>query len=178
MNRLFCAPLVFVLFLLASFCLNVSQLEAQKPTPADRAKLESQLKDLQNQIAALKQNKKIKQSLLADVEVYAKAAEWILKHNEFYKPQYVKDTFQVLETGLKRAQQLQAGKPEWTQQTGNVIFGYYSKIDGSVQPYALTIPAAFYQKQIDAGLSMSNCTAEAENAMKYFHRASESQRTA
>lgn len=146
MNRLFCAPLVFVLFLLASFCLNVSQLEAQKPTPADRAKLESQLKALQNQIAALKQNKKIKQSLLADVEVYAKAAEWILKHNEFYKPQYVKDTFQVLETGLKRAQQLQAGKPEWTQQTGNVIFGYYSKIDDSVQPYALTIPEDFYQK--------------------------------
>tara|TARA_R110002095_G_scaffold137217_1_gene118931 strand:+ start:4269 stop:6236 length:1968 start_codon:yes stop_codon:yes gene_type:complete len=147
MNRLVCVPLAFVLCLSASIFSNLSQLEAQEPTPEDRAKLESQLKTLQSQIAELKQDQNIKQSLLADVEVYSKAAEWILRHNEFYKPQYVKDTYQALETGLKRAQQLKAGTPEWTQQqTGTVIFGYYSKIDGSVQPYALTFPADFKSK--------------------------------
>ncbi|MEQ9065249.1 MAG: hypothetical protein RLO18_00930, partial [Gimesia chilikensis] len=68
------------------------------------------------------------------MEIYAKAAEWILRHKEFYKPQYVKETYQVLETGRQRASQLAAGKPEWTDPKGTVLFGYYSKIDGSVQP--------------------------------------------
>ena len=68
------------------------------------------MKALQKQISELKQNPEIKRELLADVEVYAKAAEWILRHNEFYKPQYVKDTFQVLQTGLQRAKQLKTGK--------------------------------------------------------------------
>ncbi|QDT40445.1 Prolyl oligopeptidase family protein [Gimesia alba] len=146
MKRLFCFPILVALIVGLSLCSNPSQIQAQEPAPEDRAKLEQQLQDLQKQIKDLKQNPKIKKSLLADVEVYAKAAEWILRHNEFYKPQYVKDTFQILETGQKRAQQLQVGKPEWTQQTGTVIFGYYSKIDGSVQPYALTFPADFKEK--------------------------------
>ncbi|WP_339728737.1 prolyl oligopeptidase family serine peptidase [uncultured Gimesia sp.] len=146
MKRLFCFPIIVVLIFGLSLCSNNSQLQAQEPAPGDRAKLEQQLQELQEQIKVLKQNPKIKKSLLADVEVYAKAAEWILRHNEFYKPQYVKDTFQILETGQTRAQQLQIGKPEWTQQTGTVIFGYYSKVDGSVQPYALTIPTDFKEK--------------------------------
>lgn len=146
MKRLFRFPILAALVIGLSLCLNTLQLQAQEPAPEDRAKLEQQLQELQKQIEVLKQNPKTKKALLADVEVYAKAAEWILRHNEFYKPQYVKDTFQILETGQKRAQQLQAGKPEWTEQTGTVIFGYYSKIDGSVQPYALTFPADFKEK--------------------------------
>ena len=146
MKRLFRFPILVALIFGLLLCSNTSPLQAQEPASKDRAKLEQQLQELQKQIEVLKQNPKIKKSLLADVEVYAKAAEWILRHNEFYKPQYVKDTFQILETGQQRAQQLQVGKPEWTQQTGTVIFGYYSKIDGSVQPYALTFPADFKEK--------------------------------
>ncbi|MFK7778702.1 MAG: prolyl oligopeptidase family serine peptidase [Gimesia sp.] len=146
MNRLYCFTIVCLLVFSASFFSNLPHLEAKEIKPEDRIKLEKQLKELQSQIALLKQNQKIKKTLLADVEVYAKAAEWILRHNEFYKPQYVKDTSQVLETGLKRAQQLKAGTPKWMQQTGTVIFGYYSKIDGSVQPYAITFPADFKTK--------------------------------
>lgn len=143
MKRPFCFS---ILVTLVSLILFSNQLEAQDATPKDRAKLEQQLQELQQQVATLKQNPKIRKNLLADVEVYAKAAEWILRHNEFYKPQYVKDTYQILETGKQRAAQLQAGKPEWTKQTGTVIFGYYSEIDGSVQPYALTFPADFFEK--------------------------------
>lgn len=146
MNRLISLSLFIALVLSALILSSISKLEAQEPSPQDRSKLENQLKELQQQIKQLKQNKDIKQSLLADVEVYAKAVEWILRHNEFYKPHYVKDTSKVLEAGLKRAQQLKAGKPEWMQQTGTVIFGYYSKIDGSAQPYALTFPKDFKSK--------------------------------
>ncbi|MEQ8633451.1 prolyl oligopeptidase family serine peptidase [Gimesia maris] len=146
MNRLRIAPVLFILTFWVSLSLNPALLLAQSPSPEDQAQLEKQLKALQKQISELKQNPEIKRELLADVEVYAKAAEWILRHNEFYKPQYVKDTFQVLQTGLQRAKQLKAGKPEWTEQTGTVIFGYYSKIDGSVQPYALTFPSDYKEK--------------------------------
>ncbi|MCH9655168.1 MAG: prolyl oligopeptidase family serine peptidase [Planctomycetes bacterium] len=146
MNRLFCFSIIISLVLSASFFANTQRLGAQEPAPQERAKLEQQLKELQTQITQLKQDQKIKRPLLADVEVYAKAAEWILRHNEFYKPQYVKYTDQVLETGLKRAQQLKAGTPKWLQQTGTVIFGYYSKVDGSAQPYAITFPSDFKTK--------------------------------
>jgi pimeloyl-ACP methyl ester carboxylesterase len=146
MHRSFCSRFVFVLALFALLVSTFSNLSAQDAPPADRAKLEAELQDLQQQIQKLKQDPKIDQSLLADVEIYAKAAEWILRHKEFYKPQYVKETYQVLETGRQRAQQLSVGKPEWTDPVGTVLFGYYSKIDGSVQPYALTFPADFKQK--------------------------------
>ena len=130
MNRLCIAPVLFILIFCVIFSSDPVRLQAQSPSPEDQAQLEKQLHALQKQISELKKNPEIKRELLADVEVYAKAAEWILRHNEFYKPQYVKDTYQILETGRKRAQQLQIGKPEWTQQTGTVIFGYYSKIAG------------------------------------------------
>lgn len=146
MNRLFHICIAFLFVLSFSLFSNNRQVEAKEPKPEDRTKLEQQLTELQAQLAQLKQNQKIKRSLLADVEVYAKAAEWILRHNEFYKPYFTKDTYKVLETGLKRAQQLKAGNPEWLQQTGTVIFGYYSKIDGSAQPYAITFPADFKTK--------------------------------
>lgn len=146
MHRSLCSRFVPAL---AFFALLVSApviLSAQDAPPADRKKLEAELQELQQQIQTLKQNPQIERSLLADVEIYAKAAEWILRHKEFYKPQYVKETYQVLETGRQRASQLAAGKPEWTDPKGTVLFGYYSKIDGSVQPYALTFPADFKQK--------------------------------
>lgn len=143
MYRRRCILIILLFIFSVSNFSHLPSLQAQGPTPADRTDLETQLKKLQAQIEQLKQDQNIQRSLLADVEIYAKAAEWILRHNEFYKPQYVKDTYQALKTGMQRAQQLQAGKPEWLQETGNVIFGYYSKIDGSAQPYAVTLPTNF-----------------------------------
>jgi Prolyl oligopeptidase family len=44
---------------------------------------------------------------------------------------------------MERVQQLRDGKPGWTSATGLVVRGYVSKIDGSVQPYGLVVPASF-----------------------------------
>src|SRR5262249_17256181 len=49
----------------------------------------------------------------------------------------------LLKQGLERAQQLRDGKPLWTAQTGLVVRGYVSRIDGSVQPYGLVVPASW-----------------------------------
>ncbi|MCA9114709.1 MAG: prolyl oligopeptidase family serine peptidase, partial [Planctomycetaceae bacterium] len=121
---------------------------AQQPFPSaetlgiseeQRQNITSQLEQLQQQVVELKkQDGDLR--LVADVEVYAKAAEWILRHNEFFRENYAAQTLKALETGLERAKQLAAGESPWTSTTGTVIRGYYSDVDGSVQPYALTVP--------------------------------------
>jgi len=135
----------------AVFCLvfgSASLLVAQQPFPssdslriseAERRQITQKLSKLQTAVYTLQQGKH-PERLLADVEIYAKGAEWILRHGEFYRPGYAKDTVSALETGLERAAELSAGKPSWVNKPGSVILGYYSKVDGSVQPYALSLP--------------------------------------
>ena len=48
--------------------------------------------------------------------------------------------------GLDRAKALKAGNAPWATQTGGVLRGYTSKIDGSVQPYWLIVPADYQFK--------------------------------
>ena len=49
----------------------------------------------------------------------------------------------LLEQGLERAKQLRDGKAPWNTATGLIVRGYISKIDGSVQPYGLVVPASY-----------------------------------
>ncbi|MGK4455721.1 hypothetical protein, partial [Klebsiella pneumoniae] len=49
----------------------------------------------------------------------------------------------LLEQGHQRADQLLAGQTPWLRQTGPVVRGYISKIDKTVQPYGLVIPANY-----------------------------------
>ena len=96
------------------------------------AELESALRQLRPRIA---------DDLIVDAEVYLKAARWIVRFDEFYTAAYAAQTLAVLDTGLERARQLAAGDPGWPRQSGSVCRAYRSRVDGSVQPYALTIPA-------------------------------------
>jgi predicted esterase len=81
---------------------------------------------------------------LADIEVYLKAATWITQHDEFYRKEYGDWTVEALERGLIRAGQQAQGEAPWFQHTGRaVVHGYRSRIDGSVQPYAVTLPAEY-----------------------------------
>jgi acetyl esterase/lipase len=49
----------------------------------------------------------------------------------------------LLEQGLERARQLAAGQAPWASQTGLIVRGYVSRIDGSVQPYGLVVPESY-----------------------------------
>jgi hypothetical protein len=125
----------FVLFALLS-----STLVGQPPpastlyhaTPEERREIEQRIADLD---AALQP-----QRARVDAEVYLKAAQWILRFDEFYTKAYVGQTLAVLETGLQRARELAAGEPGWPKRKGWVSRAYRSRVDGSVQPYAVTIP--------------------------------------
>ncbi len=81
---------------------------------------------------------------LPDVEICAKAAEWIVRHGEFSKPGDVEDTFAALALGFERSAALREDggfdRPSWLREPGTVVLAYRSRVDGSVQPYALTLP--------------------------------------
>jgi len=80
----------------------------------------------------------------ADVEIGAKAVHWILRYNEFHKPNYLDNTAAALALAETRLAELIAGKPSWLARPGqSTVLGYYSALDGSVQPLAVTLPKTF-----------------------------------
>jgi len=111
------------------------------PVPsADRAELETGLKQLAAELEPLR---KAKGDLHADVEIFYKAVHDALAHDEFLNAKDIPSGKELLKVGLERAKELKEGKPGWATATGSVVRGYVSKIDGSVQPYGLVVPASY-----------------------------------
>jgi predicted esterase len=83
--------------------------------------------------------------LLADLEIFLQAATAIVRHDEFFHPDAGKWTVAALERGLKRAEQAAEQKFPWLKEPAGktVVRGYRSRIDGSVQPFAITYPKDF-----------------------------------
>ncbi len=75
-----------------------------------------------------------------DVEIFSKAVLWAVELNEIYSIKQVADAKNLLKVGNERLADLKSGKTPWKAATGQVVRGYRSKIDGSVQPYGLIIP--------------------------------------
>ncbi|MEJ7609423.1 MAG: hypothetical protein WKF37_24895 [Bryobacteraceae bacterium] len=110
------------------------------PSVAEIERVREKMRELQSQLSRIKKSG----DLHADVEIYLKAADWILRHpEEFYSKAYYDNTLAVLDRGLARAQELGAGKPSWTTAKGRISRAYRSRIDGSVQPYGLLIPESY-----------------------------------
>src|SRR5207253_870346 len=81
--------------------------------------------------------------LLPDVQVYHKAVDWALRYDEFFDVREFATARRLLQQGQERARQLREGQTPWTTATGLVVRGYVSRIDGSVQPYGLVVPAVY-----------------------------------
>jgi hypothetical protein len=155
-----------ILGILAVITLAVLSLLAQQPPPSpaggapagggrgqappryemtaqDRQALQAKLDELDPLVRALKA-KMGEVDLVADVEIHGKGARWML---EFPQDVAVQDdvTFarEMLDRGIERAKQLQNGQSPWTAQKGKVALGFYSALDGSVQPLLLTIPQSY-----------------------------------
>ena len=82
-------------------------------------------------------------ALLPDVEIYASAVRTRSRHDEFFNIKEVAVGEEVARAGHGTSQQLREGKAPWNTATGLVVRGYISKIDGSVQPYGLVVPASY-----------------------------------
>ena len=128
------------------FCLTSLQAAEVKPVPPlgvevgadDRKALEAGLTRLNASIARLKGN-----PLLPDVLIYHKAVRFALEGNEFFKTDEILKARELLREGQARADALAHGEAPWTTARGLVVRGYISKIDESVQPYGLVIPASW-----------------------------------
>jgi pimeloyl-ACP methyl ester carboxylesterase len=119
------------------------QAKVFPPTPEQKTEIHAKLAELSARIAALRA-KKTDSQLLADLQIHQKAADYILRFpEEFFGPNYAAETLKALELGIARANELEAGTASWTKKTGNVLRGFVSNIDGSMQPYGLTIPASY-----------------------------------
>ncbi len=79
-------------------------------------------------------------ALLPDAEILHKAVDWPLRYDEFFDVKQVEFARRLLTLGRERVTQLRAGTATWTDATGCIIRGYRSKLDNSIQPYALVVP--------------------------------------
>lgn len=83
-------------------------------------------------------------ALLTDIEIFRKAALWVVRHDEFYGKDAAERVLAVLDRGLLRASQQARGEAPWAHETGrSVARGYRSRLDGSLQPYAVTLPTDY-----------------------------------
>jgi dienelactone hydrolase len=109
--------------------------------PGDRAELEAGVAELGKQIDAVREALKSdprRLALLPDVQIYHNAVRYPLVYGELLD---VRQARAALAEGLKRAAALRGDKPEWVNASGPR--GYVSRIDGSVQPYLLVVPAGY-----------------------------------
>jgi hypothetical protein len=112
----------------------------------DRKTLTSAAAELGDEIKAMRTELAKKPALLEllpDVQIYYNAVHYALKYDEFYAPGEVTVAKKLLQQGHDRAKNLRDGQAPWNRATGLVVRGYLSKIDGSVQPYGLVVPASF-----------------------------------
>jgi dienelactone hydrolase len=128
-----------------------------KLADADRTELQAGVEALGKNIERLRLDLKAKPALLEllpDVQIFHNAVRYALTYDEFYAPSELAVARKLLNQGTERAQLLREGKAPWTTATGLVVRGYLSKIDGSVQPYGLVVPASYqanipYQHRLD-----------------------------
>lgn len=113
---------------------------------ADRAALTTDVDTFGREIETLRAELKTKPELLRyvpDVQIYYNAVRYPLLYNEFYNVNQIGTAKDLLAQGRARAKSLREGDAPWTKQSGLLVLGYVSKIDGSVQPYGLVVPETF-----------------------------------
>ena len=113
-------------------------------TADKRAELEAGLKELRVKIDDLRKRNNAKiNELLPDIEIFHKAVNDALVYQEFFDPKEVEYAPKLIAAGLERAASLAKGESPWTSQTGLVVRGFISKLDGSIQPYGLVVPDSY-----------------------------------
>lgn len=111
---------------------------------ADRQELTEGLTSLQAKIERLSQSASpTVKGLLPDILIFHRAVDQALRYQEFFDAKEIPVGKSLLQQGHQRADQLLAGEAPWTRQTGLVVRGYISRIDRTVQPYGLVIPATY-----------------------------------
>ncbi len=111
----------------------VAALSAEQEATAEKTLAEAQ--------AAFEAVKKHPRS--ADAAIFLKAVRFALDFDEWYdkKPEdNLKKVNALLDEAKKRIASLKENKTPWMDGAGQKVLGFYSKLDGSAQPYGVEIP--------------------------------------
>jgi len=113
---------------------------ATRPDAATLKVIADKTAQLRKAVSDLK-DKAIPDDVLIEVEVYLRAAQNIVRFEEWFHKDSGKWALTTLDRGLERATQAEGGKAPWRDETGRwVARAYRSLVDGSVQPYAVLLP--------------------------------------
>lgn len=114
-----------------------------QPKPEELQRLKAMTDELETLLKPVKARRG-EEHLVADVDVYLKAGRFLLEFPEtFFTQAGIDHAMAVAGQGIERARQLASGQTPWTAGKGRKIHGYYSALDGSVQPYGVTIPESY-----------------------------------
>ena len=107
---------LFVVLAAAVVVAQQSDAKVFPPTADQKAEIHKKLAELSARLAALG-SKQADPDLLADIHIHKKATEYILRFpEEFFGAQYAAETIKVLDSGIQRALELEAGVPSWPKQ--------------------------------------------------------------
>jgi pimeloyl-ACP methyl ester carboxylesterase len=115
-----------------------------KPTPQEVQTLKAKLDKLNSALADLKKAG-ADDDLIVDAESCAWQADDIINvPGGAIDETYVGRVSTLLDQGLRRAQQIKDGTAAWQKiKGGSVNRAYRSKVDGTAQPYQLSVPASY-----------------------------------
>lgn len=140
-KRLTGLPIFLVTFLAAALAQRPPIPHAD-PTSEQRQQIEAKAGQIDAIVRDL-ESRNVNEDLVADVEVYAKAGHWLLEFPEdIFTEDDIAHALSVLDTGVERAQQLQKGQSPWIAGRRRA-HGFYSALDGSVQPYGVAVPESY-----------------------------------
>ena len=112
--------------------------KATKPDEATLKTIAEKTEQLRKAIASLKE-KKISLDVLIEVEIYLKAAENIVRFEEWYAAASGKWALTTLDQGLARAKQAEGGKAVWRDAPGGsnlLIGGRYEEVPITTQNFS------------------------------------------
>jgi pimeloyl-ACP methyl ester carboxylesterase len=119
---------------------------AQPPpqlTAEQKSQYQAKIEEIDAAVKELRA-RKINEDLIADVDIYSKAGKWLLEFPQgFVNAQNITTFLAVLDQGIERSRQLHEGQSPWVLERGRKVLGYYSQLDGSVQPMGVTIPDGY-----------------------------------
>lgn len=126
---------------------RIPPVPKEKLSADEKSELQRGADELGKEIEALRVTLKGKPDLLAllpDVQIFHNAIRYAVTYDEVFNPKIeVPVARNLLKEGMERANALKQGKAPWLAQSALVVRGYVSKIDSSVQPYGLVVPATF-----------------------------------
>lgn len=111
-----------------------------QPTAEERAAIQKKVDQLGSELAKMPLPAHLR-DVFDDVAIFHKAGKRALEHDEFFDKKDVATVLAALDRGAERARS-RAQKPPfpWTTGRGSIARGFTSKVDGSIQPYAVIVP--------------------------------------